>query len=91
MCQTLFIYIIISNPYENPVGLVLLSFFFFLVLFGRLMAYEVLGLGIRSELKLQPMSCSNTRFLNHYARPGIELVSQCSRDVADPTAPQQDL
>ena len=54
-------------------------------------AYEVLGLGIRSELKLQPLSCSNTRFLNHYARPGIELVSQCSRDVADPTAPQQDL
>ena len=36
-------------------------------------------------------SCSNTRSLTHCARLGIEPVSQCSRDPADPIVPQWEL
>lgn len=36
-------------------------------------------------------SCSNTRSLTHFAELGIEHVSQCSRDAADPFVPQWEL
>lgn len=36
-------------------------------------------------------SCGNSRSLTHCAGPGIEPVSQHSRDVADPIVPQWEL
>ena len=36
-------------------------------------------------------SCSNTRSLTHCAKPGMELVSQCSRDTNNPAALPQEL
>ena len=36
-------------------------------------------------------SCSNARSLTHCAEPGIEPVSQCSQEAADPIAIQQEL
>ena len=63
--------------------------FFF---FGCPVAYEVPEPGIRSKLQLQPISwCSNVVSLTHYARPGIKLASQLSRDTGHPIAPQQEL
>ena len=36
-------------------------------------------------------SCSNTGCFTHCAGPGIEPVSQCSRDATNPLMPQQEL
>ena len=47
--------------------------FFFLWL--NLWHVEVPGPGVKSELQLQQQSHSNTRFLTHWARPGIEPTS----------------
>ena len=44
-------------------------------------------LGQRSDLS---RSCGNTGSSTHCARPGIEPAFQCSRDVADPDALQQE-
>ena len=38
-------------------------------------------------LDLSWSSCSNARSLTHYAGPGIEPVSQSSRDTGDPVGP----
>ena len=36
-------------------------------------------------------SCGNNGALTHWAGPGIELTFQCSRDTADPLAPQGEI
>ena len=72
------------------------SFFFF---FSHLTAFGVPGPGIRSKHSCNLNhsccdlchSCSNPGSLTDCARLGIELASQCSRDAADPIAPQQEL
>jgi len=51
------------------------------------MAYGVPGPGITSEPQLQPKLGP----LTHCTRLGIEPVSWCCRDAADPVAPQQEL
>ena len=65
------------------------GFFFF---FGFPETYEVPKPGVRSRNGRDlHHTCGNARSLTHYARPGIEPVSQCSRDAADSVVPWQEL
>ena len=48
--------------------------------------------GIRSKLQVRPSpQLWQCQILNHCAGPGIEPLSRCSRDAADPVEPQQEL
>ena len=69
-------------------------FFFFFSFFFLVSLQHMDFPGQGSDLNLSCNllhTCSNTRSLTHYARPGIEPVSQYSRDAADPIAPLQEL
>lgn len=63
-----------------------LSCLFCFVVLATPAAYGVPGPEIRPELQLQ-----QRQILNPLVRPGLRPASQCSRDAADPTAPQQEL
>ena len=69
-----------------------ISFFFFLFFFGCWAAYRVPGPGIIWTHSCDLcFSCGSARSLTHCAGPGIEPVSLCSRDAANPIMPQQEL
>ena len=68
-----------------------LSFFSF-SFFGHPWAYGVPGPEIRPELQLRPTpQLWQRQILNPQHKPGIKPESQCSRDTADPVAPQREL
>ena len=82
----------------NPRKMITL-FFFFVVFFFFFSPFWVVlwhmefpGQGLvpspRCDLR---RSCSITRALTRCAGLGMEPTTQCSRDAADPTAPQQEL
>ena len=68
-----------------------LYFFFIFIFFCHPVANGVPGLAIRAEPQLLPtLHCGNTRSLTLFARPGIEPVSQRSRDTISLIVPQQE-
>ena len=68
---------------------VCLVFFFFLAISGPM---EFLGQGSDPSCSCNPCcSFGKARSLTHYAEPGIEPMSQCSQDIADPILPQSEL
>ena len=70
-------------------------FLFFLFFFSFLAAprhMELPGQGSDpSHSHNQSHSCGNTGSFTHCAGPGIEPASRCSREAADPAAPQREL
>ena len=67
--------------------------FFLFFLFGHSIAYGVPGPGIRSEPQLGP-KLQHRWILNPLCplcQAGVEPVSQCSQDTANPIAPQWEL
>ena len=65
------------------------SFFSFLATLGHM---EFPGQGSDLSRSCDPRySCGNRGSLTHCAELGIEPATQCTRDVANPIAPQQEL
>ena len=73
-------------------GFFFLVFFFFFAFLATSWHIELLGQGSDLSCGLNlSCNCSNSGFLTHCARPGIEPESQCSQDAADPIALQWEL
>ena len=67
-------------------------FFFLFFFWSPCSILELLGQGSnQSHSRELSHNCDNARSLTHCAGLGIEPISQCSQDVANPAAPQQDL
>ena len=85
-----FIYKII--PSITLYSLLLLYIYIYFFFFGCPMAYGISGPGIRSKPQLQhKLQLWQCQILNPLCQAGDQTQSQCSQDVADPIAPQQEL
>ena len=74
--------------YETDV----LPFFFFSHFWPPLWHIELLGQGSDlNHIRDLRLSCGNARSLTHCAGLGIEPMSQCCQDAANPIAPQWEL
>ena len=79
------------NPNSTPQKIIILFLFIYFFFFGCLTAYGVPGPGIRSK-SLQPtLRLWQCWTLTHCAWPGIEPMSQHSRDAVNRVAPQREL
>jgi len=83
----------LQSPPLSLHGLLFVFLIFLFFAFDRPTAYGVPGLGIRSELQLQPCASAVATLdpLTHCAGPGIELVSWYCREATDLFVPQWEL